>query len=67
MHNKTWLSCSSARNAKARRYVGSIYICKDCGYRGSFVHEVDYPEGNKNVEREERAHRRPVRSHTKEG
>ena len=48
-------------------YVGSIYVCKDCGYRGSFVLEVDSVEGIKNVEKEERAHKRPVRSHTKEG
>lgn len=48
-------------------YVGSIYICKDCGYRGSFVLEVDSVEGIKNVEKEERALKRPVRSHTKEG
>jgi hypothetical protein len=22
-------------------YVGQIYLCKDCGYRGSFVLEID--------------------------
>jgi len=48
-------------------YVGSIYICKDCRYRGSFVLEVDSAEGIKNVEKEERMHKRPIRSHTKEG
>ncbi len=46
-------------------YVGSIYICKDCGYRGSFVLEVDSPEGIKNVEREERAPKKPLRTPTK--
>lgn len=48
-------------------YVGSIYICKNCGYRGSFVLEVDSPEGIKNAEREERSRHKPVRSHTREG
>ncbi len=22
-------------------YVGQVYLCKDCGYRGSFVLEID--------------------------
>lgn len=48
-------------------YVGSIYICKDCGYRGSFVLEVDSPEGIKNVEKEERAQKKSARSSVKEG
>ncbi len=48
-------------------YVGSIYICKDCGYRGSFVLEVDSPEGIKNVEKEERAQKKSGRSSGKEG
>jgi len=25
-------------------YIGQIYICKDCGYRGSFVLETDEGE-----------------------
>ena len=24
-------------------YIGQIYLCKDCGYRGSFVLEIDDP------------------------
>ena len=48
-------------------YVGSIYGCKDCGYRGSFVLEVDSPEGIRDVEREEHRHHKPVCSHTREG
>ncbi|NMB79611.1 MAG: hypothetical protein GYA23_11025 [Methanomicrobiales archaeon] len=50
-------------------YVGSIYICKDCGYRGTFVLEADSAEGIRNVEDDERKHRghKPIRSHTKEG
>jgi transposase-like protein len=24
-------------------YVGQVYLCKDCGYRGSFVLEIDEP------------------------
>ena len=48
-------------------YIGQVYLCKDCGYRGSFVLEVDSPEGIKDVEREELRHHKPVRSHTKEG
>lgn len=48
-------------------YIGSIFICKDCGYRGSFVLEVDSPDGITKIEREEKRHKRPVRSHTKEG
>ena len=37
-------------------YVGQIYLCKDCGYRGSFVLEIDSPEGIKKVEKENRDH-----------
>jgi len=22
-------------------YVGQVYLCKDCGYRGSFILEID--------------------------
>ncbi len=27
--------------AVAGGYIGQVYLCKDCGYRGSFVLEVD--------------------------
>jgi len=43
--------------SRSRGYVGSIYICKDCGYRGSFVLEVDSPDAIKNVEKENRDHK----------
>jgi len=33
-------------------YVGSIYLCKDCGYRGSFVLEIDDPAALKEADRE---------------
>ena len=48
-------------------YGGPIYICKDCGYRGPFVLEVDSADGISDVEKDERTHKKPVRSHTKEG
>ncbi|NLD56528.1 MAG: TFIIB-type zinc ribbon-containing protein [Methanomicrobiales archaeon] len=73
MHNKELFAMYYCPKCKSQEifpevggYVGSIYICKDCGYRGSFVLEVDSSDGIKNVEREERVHTRPVRSHTKE-
>jgi hypothetical protein len=27
--------------AVAGGYMGQVYLCKDCGYRGSFVLEID--------------------------
>ena len=30
--------------AVAGGYIGQVYLCKDCGYRGSFVLEIDDPE-----------------------
>ena len=27
--------------AVAGGYIGQVYLCKDCGYRGSFVLEID--------------------------
>jgi transposase-like protein len=38
-------------------YVGQVYLCKDCGYRGSFMLEIDSPEGMKHVEKEGRDHK----------
>jgi len=29
--------------AVAGGYIGQVYLCKDCGYRGSFVLEIDDP------------------------
>jgi len=72
MHHKEFFGMFYCPKCKSQEifpeaggYVGSIYVCKDCGYRGSFVLEVDSPEGMKNVERDERVHKRPVRSHTR--
>ena len=33
-------------------YVGSVYLCKDCGYRGSFVLEIDDPTALIEADRE---------------
>jgi transposase-like protein len=30
--------------AVAGGYIGQVYLCKDCGYRGSFVLEIDDEE-----------------------
>lgn len=30
--------------AVAGGYIGQVYLCKDCGYRGSFVLEIDDPK-----------------------
>jgi len=35
-------------------YVGQIYLCKDCGYRGSFVLEIDSPDALREMERDEK-------------
>jgi hypothetical protein len=45
-------SCKS-RNifAVAGGYIGQIYLCKDCGYRGSFVLEIDDDEESSAGER----------------
>jgi transposase-like protein len=45
-------SCKS-RNifAVAGGYIGQIYLCKDCGYRGSFVLETDDDEESSAGER----------------
>jgi transposase-like protein len=29
--------------AVAGGYIGQVYLCKACGYRGSFVLEIDDP------------------------
>ncbi len=38
-------------------YIGSLYRCKDCGYLGSFVLEIDSPRETKDEEKEEGAGR----------
>jgi transposase-like protein len=38
-------SCKSQEiYAVAGGYIGQVYLCKDCGYRGSFVLEIDYED-----------------------
>jgi transposase-like protein len=37
-------------------YVGQIYLCKDCGYRGSFVLETDDDEPGKTREKAKKRH-----------
>ena len=37
-------------------YVGQIYLCKDCGYRGSFVLEIDSPETLREMEKDNKEH-----------
>jgi transposase-like protein len=38
-------------------YVGQIYLCKDCGYRGSFVLEIDSADAFREMEKDENEHR----------
>jgi transposase-like protein len=37
-------------------YVGQIYLCKDCGYRGSFVLEIDGADAFRKTEKENKDH-----------
>lgn len=37
-------------------YVGQIYLCKDCGYRGSFVLEIDGADAFREIEKENKDH-----------
>jgi transposase-like protein len=39
--------------AVAGGYMGQVYLCKKCGYRGSFVLEIDDNDSSKE-ERKER-------------
>jgi transposase-like protein len=32
-------------------YIGQLYRCKSCGYRGSFVLEIDKPEEKDRTEK----------------
>jgi rubredoxin len=38
-------------------YVGQIYLCKACGYRGSFILEVDDPDPSCRTEKEKKGDR----------
>jgi len=38
-------------------YVGQIYLCKKCGYRGSFVLEIDDEDAFKKTEKENAEHK----------
>ena len=42
--------------AVAGGYVGQVYLCKDCGYRGSFVLEIDSADAFKEIEKENKEH-----------
>jgi len=42
--------------AVAGGYVGQIYLCKDCGYRGSFVLEIDNTDAFRDREKEMKDH-----------
>lgn len=38
-------------------YIGQVYLCKDCGYRGSFVLEIDDPETVTEIEKDKKDNR----------
>jgi len=38
-------------------YVGQVYLCKDCGYRGSFMLEIDSLETHPGMEKENKDHK----------
>jgi len=40
--------------AVAGGYMGQVYRCKDCGYRGSFVLEVDDSDCHKEKEKKDK-------------
>jgi transposase-like protein len=43
--------------AVAGGYVGQVYLCKDCGYRGSFVLEIDDKDAFRDGEKDDKVHR----------
>jgi transposase-like protein len=50
-------SCKSQEiYAVAGGYVGQIYLCKDCGYRGSFVLEIDDADTVRKTEKNKKKH-----------
>ena len=38
--------------AVAGGYIGQVYLCKRCGYRGSFVLEIDDPDSLQKAEKD---------------
>lgn len=47
-------SCQSTEIYEiAGGYIGQVYRCKACGYRGSFVLEVDDPDTGKESAKKE--------------
>jgi transposase-like protein len=49
------LYCPSCKSdqifAVAGGYIGQVYLCKKCGYRGSFVLDADSPPGDEKPEK----------------
>ena len=43
--------------AVAGGYIGQVYLCKDCGYRGSFVLGIDGPEVTGTIEKDKKDNR----------
>jgi len=56
----TMFYCPSCKSqeiyAVAGGYVGQIYLCKDCGYRGSFVLEIDDADTVRKTEKNKKKH-----------
>jgi predicted RNA-binding Zn-ribbon protein involved in translation (DUF1610 family) len=56
----TMLYCPKCKSqeifAVAGGYVGQVYLCKDCGYRGSFVLEIDGKDAFVAAEKENKDH-----------
>jgi len=40
--------------AVAGGYIGQVYLCKACGYRGSFVLEIDDADVLKSAEKDKK-------------
>jgi len=51
----TMFYCPACRSqeiyAVAGGYMGQIYLCKACGYRGSFVLEIDFLDSIQKTEK----------------
>jgi len=43
--------------AVAGGYIGQVYLCKDCGYRGSFVLEIDESRAPGAIEKDKKDNR----------
>jgi len=43
--------------AVAGGYMGQVYLCKKCGYRGSFVLEIDNAEVTGEIEKDKKDNR----------